>query len=77
MDSLTLRRVTGGDGSAEALRTDNLDYAAMRANLVAPAPMTPDDAMRLPSTPPPSPPRSSSSTPLFHRFVEMIERAKA
>lgn len=63
MDSLTLRRVTGGDGSAEALRTDNLDYAAMRANLVAPAPMTPDDAMRLPSTPPPSPPRSSSSTP--------------
>ena len=27
MDSLTLRRVTGGDGSAEVLRTDNLDYA--------------------------------------------------
>jgi len=61
MDSLTLRRVTSGDTSAEVLRTENLDYAAMRAPATPPAPMTPEDALRLP--PPPAPPRSSSSTP--------------
>lgn len=60
VESLTLRRVTGGDGSAEALRTDTLDYEAMRAPAAPPAPMTPDDALRLP---PPPAPRSSSSTP--------------
>jgi hypothetical protein len=61
VDSLTLRRVTSGDTSAEVLRTENLDYAAMRAPAAPPAPMMPDDALRLP--PPPPPPRTSSSTP--------------
>ena len=61
VDSLTLRRVTGADGSAEVLRTDNLDYESMRAPATPPTQMTPDDALRLP--PPPPPPRTSSSTP--------------
>lgn len=61
MDSLTLRRVTSGDTSTEVLRTESLDYNAMRAPAAPPAPMTPDDALRLP--PPPPPPRRSSSTP--------------
>ena len=61
VDSLTLRRVTSGDTGQEVLRTENLDYAAMRAPAAPPAPMTPDDALRLP--PPPPPLRSSSSTP--------------
>jgi hypothetical protein len=60
-DSLTLRRVTGGDTTTEVLRTESLDYEAMRAPATPPAPMTPDDALRLP--PPPPPPRTSSSTP--------------
>jgi len=63
VDSLTLRRVTGADGSAEVLRTENLDYEAMRAPATPAAPMTPDDALRLPTTPAPSPQRSGSSTP--------------
>ena len=61
VDSLTLRRVTSGDTSAEVLRTESLDYEAMRAPATPPTQMTPDDAMRLP--PPPPPPRTSSSTP--------------
>lgn len=61
VDSLTLRRVTSGDTSAEVLRTENLDYAAMRAPATPTTQMTPDDALRLP--PPPPPPRTSSSTP--------------
>ena len=61
VDSLTLRRVTGADGSAEVLRTDSLDYESMRAPATPPTQMTPDDALRLP--PPPPPPRTSSSTP--------------
>ena len=63
VDSLTLRRVTSGDTSAEVLRTENLDYAAMRAPATPTTQMTPDDALRLPSTPPPPSPRTSSSTP--------------
>jgi hypothetical protein len=61
VDSLTVRRVTSGDTSAEVLRTENLDYAAMRAPATPATQMTPDDALRLP--PPPPPLRSSSSTP--------------
>ncbi len=61
VDSLTLRRVTTGDTAVEVLRTENLDYAAMRAPATPTTQMTPDDAMRLP--PPPPPPRTSSSTP--------------
>lgn len=57
LDSLTLRRVTSGDTTAEALRTENLDYESMRAPATPTTQMTPDDALRLP------PPRSGSSTP--------------
>lgn len=61
VDSLTVRRVTAGDTTTEVLRTENLDYAAMRAPATPTTQMTPDDALRLP--PPPPPPRISSSTP--------------
>ena len=61
MDSLTVRRVTSGDTTTEVLRTETLDYAAMRAPATPTTQMTPDDALRLP--PPPPPLRSSSSTP--------------
>ncbi|MCA3325664.1 MAG: hypothetical protein INF79_07145 [Roseomonas sp.] len=61
VDSLTVRRVTTGDTTAEVLRTESLDYEAMRAPATPTTQMTPDDAMRLP--PPPPPPRMSSSTP--------------
>ncbi|MFN6251701.1 MAG: hypothetical protein ACK4Y5_06440, partial [Acetobacteraceae bacterium] len=47
VDSLTLRRVTVGDTTAEVLRTENLDYEAMRAPATPPTQMTPDDALRL------------------------------
>ncbi|MCZ8277544.1 MAG: hypothetical protein O9313_04330 [Acetobacteraceae bacterium] len=65
VDSLTLRRVTVGDTNAEVLRTENLDYEAMRAPATPPTQMTPDDALRLPPPPPPPrvTPRASSSTP--------------
>lgn len=60
VDSLTVRRVTTGDTTAEVLGTESLDYEAMRAPATPTTQMTPDDAMRLP---PPPPPRTSSSTP--------------
>ena len=61
MDSLTVRRVTSGDTTEEVLRTETLDYGAMRALTTPATQMTLEDAMRLP--PPAPPPRTSSSTP--------------
>ena len=53
MDSLTVRRVTSGDTTEEVLRTETLDYGAMRALTTPATQMTLEDAMRLP---PPAPP---------------------
>ena len=62
MDSLTVRRVTSGDTTEEVLRTETLDYAAMRTLATPATQMTLEDAMRLPP-PAPTPPTSSSSPP--------------